>query len=365
MATKVGPLDSQRIPEGNDEDHARSESGQTVRMGGVSQKGEEFHQNSSENGDKIEEDVEELGSVPSQPLYSIFSQRQKYFITIMVTFAAFYSPLSSSMYFPILNTLAANLNVSNAMINLTITSYMIFQGLAPMIFGTFSDQFGRRPAYITAFTVYLAANIGLALQNSYVALVLLRCLQSTGSSCTIAIGVGVISDIATPSERGSYMGMVFGGIMLGPAIGPVIGGLLAHFLGWQSIFWFLAVGSGAFLTIYVIFVHETSRKVVGNGSQPPQKWNMSFLTCIQLVTRKGSDVSKDKTPKQAEPLLKKKGGWPNPFKSIYVLLEKDVGIAVVYNSFLMVAFYDVLASLPSLFKAIYDFDDLHIGLCYL
>lgn len=321
-----------------------------------------------ELSEKIAEDVEKLARVPSQPLHSIFSQSQKYFITAMVTFAAFFSPLSSSMYFPILNKLAANLNVSNTLINLTITSYMIFQGLAPMMFGTFSDQLGRRPAYITAFTIYLAANIGLALQNSYVALFMLRCLQSTGSSGTIAIGVGVISDIATSAERGSYMGMVFGGVMLGPAMGPVIGGLLSHFLGWQSIFWFLAIGSGVFLTLYIILVDETGRKVVGNGSKAPPKWNMSLFNWIQLqrlAKPKGSDFRVDENPNQAGPVLKRKESWPNPFDAIYVLLEKDVGIVVVYNGLILAVYYDIVASLPSLFKAIYGFDDLHIGLCYL
>jgi MFS family permease len=68
---------------------------------------------------------------------------------------------------------------------------MIFQGLAPTIFGDFADMAGRRPAYIVAFIIYLGANIGLALQNSYVSLFLLRCLQSTGSSGAFALGYGV------------------------------------------------------------------------------------------------------------------------------------------------------------------------------
>lgn len=50
------------------------------------------------------------------------------------------------------------------------------------------------------------ANIGLALQNDYAALLLLRCLQSTGSSGTVALGTGVVADIASSGERGKFMG---------------------------------------------------------------------------------------------------------------------------------------------------------------
>lgn len=52
----------------------------------------------------------------------------------------------------------------------------------------------------------LGANVGLALQNNYAALLVLRCLQSTGSSGTVALGNGVVADIASSGERGKFMG---------------------------------------------------------------------------------------------------------------------------------------------------------------
>jgi MFS family permease len=129
----------------------------------------------------------------------------------MATWAAFISPTSANIYFPALNPIRAELGVSTTLINLTLTSYMIFQGLAPTIFGDLADMAGRRPAYILAFTIYLGANIGLALQNSYRALFVLRCLQSTGSSGAIALGYGIVADLSTSSERGSFMGVVGAG----------------------------------------------------------------------------------------------------------------------------------------------------------
>jgi MFS family permease len=51
------------------------------------------------------------------------------------------------------------------------------QGLAPAFIGRLSDDAGRRPAYFLCFVIYIAANIGLALQNSYPALMVLRCVQ--------------------------------------------------------------------------------------------------------------------------------------------------------------------------------------------
>jgi hypothetical protein len=174
-------------------------------------------------------DLEELQVVPSGPVYSAFSKNQKRYIILVVTLAAFISPTSANIYFPALNPLAAELAVSNTLINLTLTSYMIFQGLSPTIFGDLSDMAGRRPAYILAFIIYLGANVGLALQDSYVALLLLRCLQSTGSSGAIALGYGVVADVSSSAERGSYMGIVGMGIMMAQRLALSLGVFFVYF----------------------------------------------------------------------------------------------------------------------------------------
>lgn len=114
--------------------------------------------------------------------YSVFSKSTKRWIVFLVALAGFFSPLSANIYFPSLNYLAHDLSVSLELINLTITAYLVCQGIVPSVVGDMADTAGRRPVYIGAFIVYLAANIGLALQDSYPALLILRILQSSGSS---------------------------------------------------------------------------------------------------------------------------------------------------------------------------------------
>ena len=125
------------------------------------------------------------------------------------------------------------------MLGLYTDNCKIFQGISPMFLGSFADQAGRRPVYIICFVIYIASNIGLALQDSYAALIVLRCLQSAGISSSVALSAATVADIATKEERGSFMGFVMAGSFMGPAVGPIIGGLLAQYLGWRSIFWFL------------------------------------------------------------------------------------------------------------------------------
>ena len=174
----------------------------------------------------------------------------------MTVFASLFSPLSSFIYLPAITPIARSYHRTISEINLTVTLYQVMQAIAPLFFGDLSDQIGRRPIYMSVFVVYIAANIGLALQNNYGALMFLRAMQSTGSSATIAIGSAVVADLTTSAERGGYITAVQASVMFAPAFAPVLGGILTQYLGWRSTFWFLVIGAGVFLLVYIPLVPE-------------------------------------------------------------------------------------------------------------
>ena len=59
------------------------------------------------------------------------------------------------------------------------------------------------------------------MKANYALLLVMRCLQSAGSSGTIALSLATVSDIVTSAERGRYTSNVQMGWMLGPSFGPV------------------------------------------------------------------------------------------------------------------------------------------------
>ncbi|KKK27381.1 hypothetical protein ARAM_002296 [Aspergillus rambellii] len=324
------------------------------------------------NGAKLEglqiSDTNEGGSAPGPiPIrsatdapYCILPELEKVLIMLLVSFASIISPVSSSIYFPILNRLATQENVSLSLINLTITTYLIFQGIAPSFVGNFSDVYGRRPAYLVCFVIYLGANIGLALQNNYVALMVLRCMQSSGSSGTIALGSAVVADISTRAERGKYIGYATMGVTLGPALGPVIGGLLDYYYGWRAIFWFLAIFSGVFGIIITIALPETCRAVVGNGSVPAAKWNRSLW---ELTVRRFWKKTERTEPDNET--IQQGGRRPNPFASLKIVTEREGGLVLMYGSLLYAGYMMVLSTLSTELENRFGFNTIQVGLCYL
>ncbi|KAL9065777.1 MAG: hypothetical protein Q9161_008002 [Pseudevernia consocians] len=293
---------------------------------------------------------------PADKSYSSFSYVQKLLITIMASWPAFFSPLSANIYYPIFNILADDFKVSNTLINLTVTVYMIMQGLAPTFIAGLSDGAGRRPAFAVSFIIYLGANIGLALQSNYAALLVLRLLQSAGSSSTIALGNAIVADIATTAERGVFISWVSSGQFLGPGVGPIIGGLLAHYLGWRSVFWFLVISSGVVLIVILLFYPETCRKIVGDGSIRPAPWNMSIITYYH--TRKQAKAG-ESSPKRNPIKIQ------NPLQTLVVIFEKEVGLVLFATSISFASYYAIISSVPSQFLEIYGYNDVQIGLCFI
>ena len=128
--------------------------------------------------------------------YSIFTRNEKRYIVLLVALAGWFSTLSSFIYYPVIALVAKDLHTSIARINLTVTSYLAVSGIAPAFVGDAADMLGRRPLYVVTLVIYVAANIGIALQGSFIALLLLRMLQSLGISGRFEqLSTRVISDV--------------------------------------------------------------------------------------------------------------------------------------------------------------------------
>lgn len=277
---------------------------------------------------------DDLPAVETQ--YTIFTKPQKLRIVLLVALASVYSPLSSFIYYPALTAVANDLHTTLSKVNLTITSYMIVSGVAPMILCSIADHLGRRPVYLLMFFMYVVANVGLALQTSYPALLLLRMLQSAGGSATIGIGYGVVGDIAESSERGAYMGILGCGPNVAPGLGPVLGGVLAQKAGWRWVFGFLAISGGLSLVLIAVVLPETARNIVGNGSRAAVGLNKRIP---MLWQEKNNTLSRGRQTGASEDVPQfVKLKIPNLIGSISILLCKDtapvvVVIAVFYTAY--------------------------------
>ncbi|KAH8804395.1 putative MFS multidrug transporter [Xylogone sp. PMI_703] len=327
-------------------------------------------QDSNQTAEKPQNKIEQAqqDSHPTQPAndepYSVHGTGAKRLIVLAASVAGFFSPLSASIYYPALPAIEKALNVSGTKVNLTVTTYLILQGLAPMVTASFSDSAGRRPGYAVCFIVYVFANLGLGLQNSYAALMVLRALQSAGSSGAIAIANGVVSDIITPQERGSYIAFASVGSILGPSLSPIIGGLFAQYTDWHWIFWFLLIFSGAFCVPFFLFFPETCRKIVGNGRGLPPFWNRNLLDIMRARKEKHQHqhLEHEEGPANRQrPRL----SIPNPLGVFVVFTNLQTVMTLCPAGVAFGSYYAVLTGASSEFTRVYHFSEIKVALIFL
>ncbi|KAI4248381.1 MAG: hypothetical protein L6R42_009269, partial [Xanthoria sp. 1 TBL-2021] len=293
---------------------------------------------------KVEDSKEtHANPLPPPSPYTLFTSSHRRLIVSILILTMLASPLTATIYLPLLPLLAAHFHVSLQAINLTLTLYIVFQAISPLLFATASDTFGRRPIYLITFSVYSLASLGLALnRTSYAGLLVLRAMQSLGASAVLAIAYGVIADLCVPSERGAMQGPAMGAANLAVSIGPVVGGWVALGSGsYEWVFWCLVIYGGSVVVIVGFGLPETARNVVGNGERKARWWGRTWWSLLMVWrrSRKGpmdstkGNMDKEKTDEsetahEKSSPIEKRFKVPNPWAAVRIIFWKDTALVL-------------------------------------
>ena len=309
--------------------------------------------------------------------YATFTAQRKRALTLILTLTMFDSPITATIYLPLLPVLATRFHTSLQEINLTITLYVVFQALSPLVFSTSSDTIGRRPIILITYTLYTLASLGLALnKHSYAALLILRALQSLGASAVLAVAYGIIADVCPPAERGSMQGFAIGGSNLASCLGPVIGGWIAlRSGGFEWAFWALVIFGGGILLLVGMALPETARSVVGNGSMEVRGWTRTWWRALEEAPKGSKATFAEKETADARSSSGFVGGegsrsgarlkMANPWTCIRILFWRDTALVLWLSSSPYAVWYCVQASMPIIYQDIHGYNELQVGLTYL
>ncbi|KAL1700882.1 major facilitator superfamily domain-containing protein [Schizophyllum commune] len=308
-----------------------------------------------------------------------YTRRETWFIVLIIAVAGLfrdipahtttkYLPFLANIYFPAIPTLTGVFHKSTSDLNLTVTVYLILQGICkciptpPMIWGPVSDFYGRRPTYLICFIILVMSCLGLALvpTNAFWLLLLLRCLQSAGCSSTTALGSGVIGDISHRKDRGGYYSAFNLGPQVAPVVGPILGGALAGGLGWRSIFWFLFILSSSSWLFLLCFLPETRRTDVASRNAFTK---LIYTPIIPVVKRSQASIDSAQPTTTSSPPTPKRTRIRNPLP---LFLNPAVSLALAFTAVIYSVWYCVTATISSAFAAKYPFlTEADVGLCYL
>ena len=208
---------------------------------------------------------------------------------------------------------------------------------------------------------------------------MLRALQSLGASAIQAVTYGIIADVCVPAERGKMQGPIISMSNLGVNLGPLLGGLLAFKSGdFVWALWGLVAFGGVSLLSLGCFLDETARSIIGNGDGGSSSWWArpwwgALMSDAQPKSERSS-TRKSGTNEDAEmpndvaartSRMKKTLQKMNPWTAIRIVFFKDTSLILWMAASAYASYYCIQTSNPSIYKDIYHFNELEIGLSYL
>ena len=186
-------------------------------------------------------------------------------------------PTTLNVVVPALPQMANRLASDVATIQLVITVYLLALASGQLVMGPLSDRFGRRPVVLAGLALTAAASVLAISVGTVSSLIVARVLQALGASAGIVVSRAIIRDLFDRNRAASMIGLVATVMVVVPTLGPLIGGLLETGFGWQAIFVFTAVTSGAVVMWAAIALPETRKLNAAPGARQSYIADLSDL----------------------------------------------------------------------------------------
>lgn len=156
------------------------------------------------------------------------------FVGLMVTMLL--ASLNQTVLSTALPTIVGELDGMNHM-TWVITGYILASTIVMPIYGRVSDIVGRKPALLTAITLFIAGSIVGGLAPNIEMLIAARVIQGLGGGGLIILSQAAIADVVPARERGKYMGIMGSAFAVASVAGPLLGGWMTEGPGWRWTFW--------------------------------------------------------------------------------------------------------------------------------
>ncbi len=164
----------------------------------------------------------------------------------------------TDMALPALADTATSLAVPVHSAGLTISSYMISFGLAPLAFGPLSDRYGRQPVVALGSIIFVIASVGCALAPSLPVLIAFRIIQGIGAAA-MTLAIAIARDTFDDSVVRQKLSNIVMAIYVSPIAAPMVGAALLQLTSWRAIYASLAA-LGILLLIGLRFGPDYGRK---------------------------------------------------------------------------------------------------------
>ncbi|KAF2426541.1 MFS general substrate transporter [Tothia fuscella] len=168
---------------------------------------------------------------PQNPMN--FSQRRRWIITASLGAMTFSITFASSVFSQATSVTATLFSVSDEVMILGTSLFVLGFAIGPLIWGPASELYGRKTPLFIGFFLFALFTIPVAVAQDVETIMVCRFFGGVFGSAPLGIGGGILADMWDPVNRG-YATVIFSGTtFLGPITGPIAGG----FITMSSLTW--------------------------------------------------------------------------------------------------------------------------------
>ncbi|MTJ80335.1 MAG: multidrug effflux MFS transporter [Telmatospirillum sp.] len=183
----------------------------------------------------------------------------------------FMAQMATTVYLPSLPTVMAELGMTQGMVELSISAFVVGAALPVLFWGWAADRWGRRGPLLGALSLFAATSLLLAAAAGATELLVLRTLQGVAAGGAAIIARIIVRDNWQGDELARRLSVLSIAFITALGGGQFAGGLIARYSHWQSGFLLMAATSAAAIALSFSLPMDGGRRAAGGGTDAQPK----------------------------------------------------------------------------------------------
>lgn len=209
-----------------------------------------------------------------------FKDRMKVFFTLALCMFICY--VDQNGITVLLPSIAKDLNAAGT-IAWAGTSALIANTVFQVLYGRFSDLFGRKKILVGAIVLLAVSDLVCGLTPDATVLYVFRGLSGVANGGIVGLVNMIMSDVVTLQQRGKYQGIIGSFIGLGNAAGPLIAAGFAIHSTWRGLFYLLVPSALTAATMAWFVLPDSMPKVDFKETIRKVDWIGLFFSTAAII----------------------------------------------------------------------------------
>ena len=184
---------------------------------------------------------------------------------VLVTALLMFPQIAETIYSPALTDISAQFSVSAPQAAQTLSVYFIGFAVGVLLWGGFSDRYGRRPALLAGLGVYALGCLMALWVTDFSLLLAARIVTAAGAATGSVVTQTVLRDCYRGRQLAGIFSFIGLALAVSPAVGVYIGGGLTAIWGMRAVFSALALLAAALLLGCLALMPETRPQNLRRG----------------------------------------------------------------------------------------------------